>query len=56
MALIPQQDIVSVFGEARQLGELLTKTLEEYPDVKIISVSHVVHGIYGSLIAVIETI
>lgn len=56
MALIPQQDIVRVRGLAIELGDLLTKALESYPEVKIVSVSHTEHGDYGSLLAVVETI
>ena len=58
MALIPQQDIVTVMGKVDELGDLMKKALEAYPEVKIVSLSH--HyaggGPFNTMIAVVETV
>jgi hypothetical protein len=68
MPLIPQQDIVTVRGQAgtgittEPLISDLKKLLEKYPPVRILSITETVsksgtgHGDYRTLTALIETV
>ena len=62
MALVPQQEIVSVVGSLIGIGgpkadDLLREKLEEYPDCRIISIAAAATTVNSVLlVAVIETI
>jgi len=59
MPLIPQQDILNIVWEGGQhrLPEAITSAVEDYPPVKIISMTQPVHSnAVWSVILVVETV